>query len=272
MDQLETRDLKYFVVLAEELHFGRAAERLLIAQPILSRTIGRLERRLGVILFDRTSRRVTLTTAGEVLLAEARTTLRALERAVQRTQAADSRLLRLAATPGGGSGALRGLLAAHEGQVDMHFVRDPLAAVRAGLADVAIACDSDSLHGLATLPVMAEEPVALIPANHPLAGSSQVTMAQLRRQPTYAESCPPVSLDHIVDLVALDRLIVVVGASAADRIGADVVSVPVVDLPPTTMVLAWPEDSTDREIAALVGTASATHLAHHLDVPDRSTA
>src|SRR5262249_55044215 len=114
MDQLETRELKYFVVLAEELHFGRSAERLRIAQPILSRAIGRLERRLGVILFDRTSRRVTLTTSGEVFLAEARAALRALDRAVQRTQAADVRLLRLAATPGAASSALRRLLAAHQ--------------------------------------------------------------------------------------------------------------------------------------------------------------
>ncbi|GAA1800305.1 hypothetical protein GCM10009735_35860 [Actinomadura chokoriensis] len=67
---VETRELTYFLAVARELHFGRAAERLGIAQPPLSRAIGRLERRLGVTLLERTSRRVALTPAGETLLAE----------------------------------------------------------------------------------------------------------------------------------------------------------------------------------------------------------
>ena len=69
---IEFRDLRYFAVVAEELHFGRAAKRLGLAQPPLSRAIARLERRLDVRLLERTSRRVILTPAGHVFLVESR--------------------------------------------------------------------------------------------------------------------------------------------------------------------------------------------------------
>jgi LysR family transcriptional regulator, benzoate and cis,cis-muconate-responsive activator of ben and cat genes len=86
--RMETRELRYFVAVAEELHFGRAAQRLGIAQPPLSRAIQQLERRLGTALLDRTSRAVTLTEAGAVLLAEGRTALDAVDAAERRTRRA----------------------------------------------------------------------------------------------------------------------------------------------------------------------------------------
>ena len=85
---METRELRYFVAVAEELHFGRAAQRLGIAQPPLSRAIQQLERRLGVTLLDRTSRAVTLTEAGSVLLREGRAALDAVDAAERRTRRA----------------------------------------------------------------------------------------------------------------------------------------------------------------------------------------
>lgn len=76
------------MTVAETLHFGQAAERLGITQPPLSRAIAHLERRVGVLLLERTTRQVTLTTAGEVFLAECRTILAAMDAAVSRARKA----------------------------------------------------------------------------------------------------------------------------------------------------------------------------------------
>ncbi|MFD2237459.1 LysR substrate-binding domain-containing protein [Aureimonas populi] len=86
----DLRQLRYFVCLAEELHFGRAAERLGIAQAPLSQQIRQMEERLGVVLFQRTTRRTRLTSAGETLLGHARTILDGVERAVAHTRAMSS--------------------------------------------------------------------------------------------------------------------------------------------------------------------------------------
>jgi len=133
VDGVEIRELRCFVAVAEELHFGRAAERLGIAQPPLSRTITLLERRLGVALLERTSRKVTLTDAGAVLLADARAILGALAAGLF-AQTRNAPWL-----PSAAVGALSAAVAAKVGH-DMraqlsHHAPDPaIAVVEDGLA------------------------------------------------------------------------------------------------------------------------------------------
>ncbi|MGW3290355.1 LysR family transcriptional regulator [Streptomyces sp. NPDC001002] len=258
MDRLETRELVYFVAVAEELHFSRAAERLGIAQPPLSRAVSRLERRMGVRLLERTSRRVELTPAGLVFLDECRRLLDALDTAVRRTRRAvpPTRFV-LAVRPGTGTGLLARILRSHDGPApELVFTHDRSAALRDGTADLALLCaDSDDLTGLHTTEVAVEDPVALLPRDHPLADRAAVTTTELRQEPAYLEHCPPMGLDEILDRVALGRLITVAGSGTTDRLTREVTAVPVKDLPPTTLALGRLPRTTGPEITAFARTA-----------------
>ncbi len=107
---IELRQLRYFVAVAEELHFGRAAERLHMSQSPLSRAIRELERELGVVLFVRTTRRVELTPAGSLLLERARRALAEIDGAVadvRRLTRSGDGVLRLGYGPFSGTAAGR---------------------------------------------------------------------------------------------------------------------------------------------------------------------
>ena len=260
MDRLETRELEYFVAVAEELHFGRAAERLGIAQPPLSRAISRLERRIGVRLLERTSRRVALTDTGAAFLADSRRLLESVDAAMRRARRANQpgRVL-MAVRPGTASGLVAALVRSPEiGSHDVLFTHDLSAALRNGSADIALLClDTHDVTGLQIAELTTEAPVALMPRGHRLAGRAAVTVADLAREANFAPECPPLGLDEIVDRVGLGFLVTVVGSGAAERIPPEVAAVPVSDLPPTHLALAWLDRAPRPAVTAFVRAARA---------------
>lgn len=283
MDGLETRELRYFVAVAEELHFGRAAERLNMAQPPLSRAVQQLERRLGVVLLDRDRRGVSLTAAGAAMLAEARLALDAVDAVVRRTRRAAAPKPGLVLTTKAGSSheLLKRLLdsyAARPGavQVDVHLceIGGQGQLLRNGTADVAIVhAPFDVLSGLETVEIVTEGQVAIVPAVHPLARRTSLTMAEvsgvpdlpIARWPLQDGTYPPGpgpevrSQSQLAQLVALGRTLLVIPGSSRAWQWPDHVAVPVTDAPDVTTLLAWPAGVRSAALDDLVDTA--THLA-----------
>jgi len=268
MGRLETRELAYFLAVADELHFGRAAAHLGIAQPALSKTIQRLERRLGVSLFERTSRAVTLTEAGRVLAREARTALDAVSAATTRTQRAgtrDPRLI-LAVKPGGDAGLLPGILAAYEREPDVLPIEVVFGGDRArmlceGQADAALLyAPPDDVRGLDTETLLSETPVAVLPVSHPLAHRANLRMADLagenlhKHNPTDASAVG--SISELMHLIALGRKVAVLPQSLTTPLRDDLTTVAVTDIPPSVLLLGWPANSTSPSVAALTRAAA----------------
>ncbi len=281
MHDLETRELRYFVAVAEELHFGRAADRLGIAQPPLSRAIRQLERRLGVQLLDRDRRGVALTDAGRVLLREAGAALDVVAAAARRTRRAGNpeRPLVLATKAGASYELLQRLLAALASEpgaapieVLLCEVGEQARLLRDGRADVALMHRPvDDLAGFDTEDLHVEGQVALLPAGHPLASRDQLTLADVRDVPglpiarwprldgSYPDGPGPEvhTQSQLAQLVALGRTLLVIPASSRAWQWPDHVAVPVVDAPDVTTVIAWPPNSHSPAIASLVRSAAA---------------
>ncbi|WP_188778350.1 LysR family transcriptional regulator [Marmoricola endophyticus] len=279
---MESRELRYFVAVAEESHFGRAAERLKMAQPPLSRAIAQLERRLGADLFVRTPRGVDLTSTGETLLREGRAALAAFE-------AAERRALRDARSPGrapvvltakaGASSELMAKLldayAAEPDAVEVDVVLSPprhqALMLRDGRADVAILHKPfDDLSGFDTDPLTVEDQVLILPSGHPLSTRSSITVAEassipdlpLPRWPNLDSSYPDgpgpelFDLTQVLQLVRLRRTAIMLPASAQENLRDGLAVVPLSDAPRVTTVIAWPAHSTSPGVAGLVRAAA----------------
>lgn len=272
--------MRYFVAVAEELHFGRAAQRLMIAQPPLSRAIQQLERRLGVVLLHRTARAVSLTAAGTVLLREARLALDAVEAAEVRTRraASDRPALVLAAKAGASSELLTSLLDAYAAmpgaaaiEVTLVGPGQPEALLRTGRADVALLHRPyDETAGFDTEDLHTEEQVLILPAGHRFARQPHISMADvdslkelpLPRWPepdgSYQDGPGPQVRDHtqLLQLIALGRACAVAPESIRAQLHDGHAAVPVSDAPPVTTVVAWPPHSTSRALAGFIRAAT----------------
>lgn len=194
---LALRELRYFLVLAEELHFGRAAERLHLAQPALSQAIKRLEQSLGVTLLDRTSRRVRLTAAGEALLPEARLTVAHADQLLataKRLSRSHDEVVRVGFVSVLASRFMPQLVRAfaeREPRLELRVAEltktAQLEALEAGELDVAllytVGPDGVSANGF-TDEALREEPVHVaLPAAHPLASRESLQLSELGNDP-----------------------------------------------------------------------------------------
>ncbi|MFE9175776.1 LysR family transcriptional regulator [Streptomyces sp. NPDC007126] len=268
---MESRALRYFVAVAEELNFARAAERLGISPPPLSRAIRRLEAELGVTLFERTTHSVTRTPAGDVLLAEARVALDALEAAGRRARrAAEEPKLVLAVKADGDAGLLEPILARYASEpgsvpvaVRLCGWREQPRLLRSGEADVALVHAPFDRTGLDTETLAAEPRVAVLAADHPLAARDRLELADLGLDAGSVERHIDEAarghgdLAQVLTAASLGKVVTLLPASVTARYPRPGLAYrPVLDAPPVVLALAWPQQSHSTATAALVRTAT----------------
>ena len=271
MERLDLRLVEYFVAVAEELHFGRAAERLHIAQPSLSQQIRRLEAQLGVSLLERNSRNVHLTRAGQVLLQEGLKILSQAQHAIQTVRAAGAPRLTVGFYGSAASELLPDVL---------RVFSERLPGVEVRVRELLLGDIDDILNGSVNIAftrllpgqteleveVLTQEPrLAALASAHPLASHQMLTFDDLRDEsfvinPVARQDGPPLrwaaeqqrhglpgrvaaeatSLQEILALVAAGRGVCLVPQAVEHhypRTGVAYVSV--TDADPAVVSLAW---------------------------------
>jgi DNA-binding transcriptional LysR family regulator len=272
---VELRDIEIFLALAEELHFGRTAERLHVSQARVSQSIKQQERRIGGALFERTSRSVRLTPLGERLRDRLRAGYDEIMAGVEEA----------AASARGHAGTLNvGAFDTHHRQIaavlDLFRQRhpqcelrlreilpvDPFAALRAGWVDVAMLWLPIREPDIAVGPELFIEPLMLCVApDHPLAGRDQVTLEDLGDYPVVypdgpipdymweshtpsmtpsgrpiVRGVPVASLAEALTAVSGGAVVSPIGVAAAEtRVRHDVTFIPILDQPPLRYAPAW---------------------------------
>jgi DNA-binding transcriptional LysR family regulator len=294
---LHTRQLRYFVVLAEELHFTRAAARLFVAQQSLSAQIRQLEQRVGTPLLRRTTRNVELTAAGQHFLEAAREALAALDDGVlqaRATAAATSDRLSLGFMVSAAVELTAPILAEFalrypRVNVDLHEFPydDPSVGLASSAVDVGFVRTPIALPE-ARFQSLFVEPLAIaVSTRHALADRTQVTVREILDEPTIAPRCSDpewtafwmleqyrdgkpaniafhtATLLEELESVGMGQPYVIITAMAAARYAPrpGVRFIPISDVPGSEVALGWRADRDSELIQAFVQTA--------LDVRDR---
>ena len=283
LDGIELRQMRYFLAVAEELNFTRAAERLHLAQQALSASIRRLEAQLGVALFVRSTRKVELTAAGEVLVDGARAVVAAAADAIERVhQVAEGRSGRITigfSTAAGGIPIVRQIMrkfAERAPGVDIrtkeHDFSDPSAGLADASVDVAFIFGPLPVDGLSAVTLVKENRLLAIRPEHPLAFRTAVTTDDLRdlawlRVPTdrgtwsafwfRSEGYGPVgpvikTADEWVTAIEAGRGVAFTMPTVMENFTtARITVVPVDGLPPAEVLMAWRQDRSDALVEAL---------------------
>jgi DNA-binding transcriptional LysR family regulator len=290
---IELRELRVFIALADELHFGRTAERLGISQPGVSEAVRVLESRLGVKVFERTSRRVRLTPAGEELRRNLVPALAALDQTLAETSELSSAvrgLLRVGFVLTTEGPALSRLIAAFRARYPGCEVRlqevetfDAYRMLRRGDIDVLcnwLAVDESDLtagtafayyqralavapsHRLAAKPSvsvedLASEEVALLPPTTPSGVYDLLIPPRTPSGRPIRRTQPVQTINEILSLVAQGRIVHPTSSAVPIFDRNDVVLIPISDLPPLPLGLVWRASRENPRIRALDQTAQA---------------
>lgn len=299
-EQVELREVRVFLALAEELHFARTADRLGLTQSRVSQVIRELERKLGGQVLTRTSRRVTLTSIGEELLAEAAPLYAQLSATLQRIETANRglagelRLALLIANAGGPN--LTEIIQTFERRFPAVEVvlsempwPDPFAPLRQGEVDVMATTLPLKYPELVVGPILIREPrVLLVAEGHPLAEREHVCFEDLADyfvapitdtpkelidtvfprltpsgRPIRRLARRPKSLHEIAALVARGRIVHPTIQSFAAYYGQPgVTQVPIIDMPPMESGLVWRRKAANPRLRAFIRVAREVIAAH----------
>jgi DNA-binding transcriptional LysR family regulator len=281
---MELRTLRYFVAVAEELHFGRAAARLHMSQPPLSRAIKQLETDVGAALFNRSPAGVTLTPAGTALLDEARTLLDQADRVrVRVAAAAGAATITVGILSDSADRGATRLAAAYrrrhpgiEVRVRETDLTDPTCGLRAGLIDVALTRGPFDETGLTVHELRADPVGAVLRADDPLARREHLKLADLadRRWFQFPDGTDPIwqsywnGGEHREGPVvrAVQECLQAVlwnGTVGMTPLGHDqpeeLAVVRVIDMRPSRVVAAWNEGDANPLIRSFVQIATAAY-------------
>ncbi len=286
MERLDLRLVEYFVVVAEELHFSRAAARLHIAQPTLSQQIRRLEELVGVRLLERTSRHVELTAAGETLLLEGRLLLQRSRVVTQAVRTAGSEQLTVGFYGSAATALLPDALAVFADRYPrvQVSVRELLLGdvddIVSGNVDVAFTRLHPGQAEIEIEIVAREQRLVALPASHPMAARKSLAFADLREErfitnPATPTTGPPArwlaeqyshglsgkiaseasSIQEILILVAAERGVCLLPAPVAKQFPREQVSyVEVEDAEPAVVSLAWRHQRPASNVVAFIET------------------